>query len=153
MDNTPIVVLAIFGLCLLALALWLILRPKRSCQITLVNDYRRRHRMRPVTAYHRLDGFASAHSCYLAKHETCNHDRFQDRADRIIAVTGTRHVGENCIQYPSPEYDDNIAVQLIEEWMESPEHRANILNPGFTKMGVGVVVKGRYVYATQIFCA
>ena len=38
---------------------------------------------------------------------------------------------------------ENIAVgqttpaQVVEGWMNSPGHRANILNPNFTKLGVG----------------
>ncbi len=154
MDNAVLFILvALVGLFLLALAAWLLFRSKPSCQIALVNAYRRRHRLPPVRAYHKLDGFARSHSRYLAKQCACNHDYFTARSERIMKVTGTNHVGENCIQYPSPEYNDSIAVRLIEEWMESPEHRANILNPAFSKIGIGVVIRGRYIYATQIFCA
>ena len=36
-------------------------------------------------------------------------------------------------------------------WMKSPGHRANLMNPRYTKIGIGIVAKGGYVYATQIF--
>ena len=38
---------------------------------------------------------------------------------------------------------------VVNAWMNSPGHRANILNPSFTRIGVGYVADGRYW--TQMF--
>ena len=38
---------------------------------------------------------------------------------------------------------------VVSAWMSSPGHRANILNPSFTEIGVGYVADGRYW--TQMF--
>jgi uncharacterized YkwD family protein/spore coat assembly protein SafA len=38
---------------------------------------------------------------------------------------------------------------VVNAWMSSPGHRANILNPSFTEIGVGYVADGRYW--TQMF--
>lgn len=38
---------------------------------------------------------------------------------------------------------------VVKAWMSSPGHRANILNPSFTEIGVGYVADGRYW--TQMF--
>ena len=38
---------------------------------------------------------------------------------------------------------------VVNAWMSSPGHRANILNPAFTEIGVGYVADGRYW--TQMF--
>lgn len=48
---------------------------------------------------------------------------------------------------------NNFSAKLIvDSWMNSPGHRANILNPGFGKMGIGIACSssGR-VYASQMF--
>ncbi len=41
------------------------------------------------------------------------------------------------------------AAAVVEGWMNSPGHRANILNASFTEIGVGYVADGRYY--TQMF--
>lgn len=46
-----------------------------------------------------------------------------------------------------------IANQFVDGWINSQEHRDNILNPHFTKTGIalGVSVDGTRIVATQIF--
>jgi len=141
------------SLVIFLLVILVLLKPRRSYQVALINSYRRKYRLRPLRAYFPLDVFARKHTSYLARNRSCNHDRFEIRSAMIMKITRTDYVGENCIMYPSREYNDNIAVRLIEDWMDSPEHRTNILNPKFSKIGVSVVVKGQYVYSTQIFCS
>lgn len=46
-----------------------------------------------------------------------------------------------------------IAKEIMNAWMHSPGHRANILNPAYTHLGVGVAIKGNDVEATQNFAA
>lgn len=41
------------------------------------------------------------------------------------------------------------AAQVVNAWMNSSGHRANIMNAGFTKIGVGYVADGNYF--TQMF--
>lgn len=54
-----------------------------------------------------------------------------------------RSAGENIAKgYATPE-------AVVEGWMNSPGHRANILNSSFTHIGVGYVADGRYW--TQMF--
>ncbi len=67
--------------------------------------------------------------------------------DRAAAAGSTRRtIGENiaCGQR-SP-------ADVVEGWMNSPGHRANILNPGFTHIGIGFAGGGRAgTYWTQLF--
>lgn len=42
--------------------------------------------------------------------------------------------------------------RLFRAWMESAPHRANILEPGFRRVGIGVVAENRIIWATLIFC-
>ena len=56
--------------------------------------------------------------------------------------------------------DQDMARALVEDWMDSPGHRANILDPQARRIGVGVYIKetvkygrwvGETVFATQNF--
>ncbi len=44
-----------------------------------------------------------------------------------------------------------LAEQFMTNWMNSDGHRANILSPNFTSIGVGVYKSGNRYYATQEF--
>jgi len=44
-----------------------------------------------------------------------------------------------------------VAQEIVDDWMSSPGHRANILDPDFTHLGVGISVRQRTVLATQEF--
>jgi uncharacterized protein YkwD len=43
-----------------------------------------------------------------------------------------------------------LAQQTVEEWMNSPEHRENLMNPIFTHMAVAVSTRGESFLATQL---
>jgi uncharacterized protein YkwD len=46
---------------------------------------------------------------------------------------------------------DSLAKRIVNGWMESPGHRKNILEPGFTHMGVGSIIEGETHKVTQNF--
>lgn len=53
--------------------------------------------------------------------------------------------GENiAMGYPTAE-------SVVEGWMDSPGHRANIMNPNFRKIGIGLYKSNRTNYWTQLF--
>jgi len=59
-------------------------------------------------------------------------------------------VGENIFkEFGFPK--NTLAKTVMEGWMNSPEHRANILQKEFTHIGVGVVVLEDTFYFTQVF--
>jgi uncharacterized protein YkwD len=70
----------------------------------------------------------------------------QGPGERLVAagVTGLLAWGEN-IAYGQPTPADVMAT-----WMGSTGHRDNILNPGFTHLGVGVHAPGP-IWWTQLF--
>jgi len=61
-------------------------------------------------------------------------------------------VGENIYMMSgyklSPE---KAAAMIVDGWMNSPGHRANILGTSFTYSGVGVVSDGESIYATALY--
>lgn len=122
-----------------------------SRQLKIVNEYRRKRGLRPLKVYYELDRIARGHSHYMAKHRTCNHAGFSHRAAQARRITGSGYVGENCFRYLARAYNKHVARKLVQGWMKSPGHRANLMNPRYTKIGIGIVSKGGYVYATQIF--
>ena len=70
-----------------------------------------------------------------------------DRMNRN-GITGWRTAGEN-IAYGYPSARD-----VQEGWMNSPGHRENILNAGFTHVGVGLYVDSEgTAYWTQLFAS
>ncbi|WP_017416857.1 CAP domain-containing protein [Clostridium tunisiense] len=65
----------------------------------------------------------------------------------------TNGYGENIFYSQGYPEATTTAKYLVDQWMNSPGHRANILSANWTKMGAGVVFssQGNYVYATQHF--
>jgi uncharacterized protein YkwD len=51
----------------------------------------------------------------------------------------------------SPKNARKLAKMIVDDWMRSPGHRKNLLNPEFTHLGVGVAVRHHTILATQEF--
>ncbi|MEV5433274.1 CAP domain-containing protein [Streptomyces sp. NPDC052701] len=117
--------------------------------VGLTNRERVRAGLRPLAPDPRLAAAAQAHSADMAARGFYSHTcpdggRPWDRA--AAAGAGRRSIGENiaCGQR-SP-------AEVVEGWMNSPGHRANILKPDFTHLGIGFAGGGRAgTYWTQLF--
>lgn len=48
-------------------------------------------------------------------------------------------------------YGQKTPAEVVEGWMNSQGHRENILNPKFTKLGVGVHTQNGVIYWSQLF--
>lgn len=60
--------------------------------------------------------------------------------------------GENIAQF-GIDSQDNLANEVVIAWMNSPEHKQNILLPYYQNEGIGVVVSSNgIVYFTEDFC-
>ncbi|WP_367325433.1 CAP domain-containing protein [Streptomyces sp. HUAS ZL42] len=119
--------------------------------VDLTNRERTRAGLRPLAPDPLLARAAQAHSADMVARSFYSHtspegSRPWDRA--AAAGSARRTIGENiaCGQR-SP-------AEVVDGWMNSPGHRANILNPGFTHIGVGFAGGGRAgTYWTQLFGA
>jgi hypothetical protein len=62
-------------------------------------------------------------------------------------------VGENLFSMARPDVPPTpeIATQMVEQWLKSPDHRRNILDPDYNRTGVGVTRKQKTTVATQVF--
>ncbi len=58
---------------------------------------------------------------------------------------------ENLYELDGPYLPADFARRAVAGWLKSPGHRRNLLDPGFDKMAVAVVAKGRRYLAVQEF--
>ncbi|MFG3343473.1 CAP domain-containing protein [Streptomyces sp. NPDC048018] len=117
--------------------------------IALVNAERAKAGCGALTANATLTRAAQGHSDDMAARDFFDHTNPDgaDPGDRVSAAG-----------YPWSTYGENIAMgqssaeQVMESWMNSPGHRANILNCNFKEIGVGIHNSGG-PYWTQVFGA
>ncbi|WP_411113781.1 CAP domain-containing protein [Streptomyces sp. 029-5] len=117
--------------------------------LSLTNTERTRAGLRPLAGDTRLATAAQAYSADMAARAFYSHTSPEGLApwDRAAAAGAAhRGIGENiaCGQRDPRE--------VVRGWMDSPGHRANILEPGFTHLGVGFAGGGPAgTYWTQLF--
>ncbi|MFB7084439.1 CAP domain-containing protein [Streptomyces sp. NPDC056296] len=117
--------------------------------VELTNRERIRAGLPALAVDARLARAAQAHSADMVARDFYSHTDPDGGKpwDRAAAAGATRRtVGENiaCGQR-SP-------ADVVEGWMNSPGHRANILKPDFTHIGIGLAGGGRAgTYWTQVF--
>ncbi len=107
-----------------------------------LNKTRLEHGLQPVKISARLTASAAQHSNEMGADgyfEHTSHDgtSFWKRIGHWYGSDGYRYwsVGENLL-WSSPQVDPAGALQL---WMNSPEHRANILNARWREIGISAV--------------
>ncbi|TDC48058.1 CAP domain-containing protein, partial [Actinomadura sp. KC345] len=116
---------------------------------SLTNGHRTAHGLRPLGNDPRLTAAAQAYSEDMVARRFYSHTcpSGSEPWDRAAAA-GCTHVG----------IGENIAcgqrspAEVVQGWMDSPGHRANILKPEFTHIGIGFQCGGQAgTYWTQLF--
>ena len=114
--------------------------------IQLVNNIRKQNGLSPLTANWELSRVARYKSQDMADRKYFSHTSpTYGTPFQMIKAFGLsyRTAGENIAYgYASPQ-------KVVDGWMNSSGHRANILNASYTQIGVGYVAKGNYW--TQMF--
>ncbi|SCL58534.1 CAP domain-containing protein [Micromonospora chersina] len=115
--------------------------------VDLVNQERAKAGCKALTVDDKLTLAAQRHSQDQADHKTMSHDGSDgsdvgDRLDRVGYAW--RSYGENVA------WNQQSPAAVMDAWMNSPGHRANILNCSFTEIGVGVA-RSNGPYWTQDF--
>jgi uncharacterized protein YkwD len=108
--------------------------------VALVNDARAAAGCGPVTVHEQLTTAAQLHAEDMAARNYMDHvnPEGMDPQDRAAAQGFTDPVGENiAMGYPD-------AQAVMDGWMNSPGHRANIENCDYATIGVGVDSDGWY---------
>jgi uncharacterized protein YkwD len=107
-----------------------------------INVFRTQHNLVPLRLSASLTTAAREHSQQMAAdgyfaHESADGSAFWKRIQRNYASTARRYwsVGENLL-WASPDIDAQGALQ---DWLNSPEHRKNLLAPNWREIGVSAV--------------
>ncbi len=110
--------------------------------LVLVNAERAKHGLRPLSLIGCADSYANSWAATMARTGTFAHQSLAP----IMTSCSARAAGENIA------YGNVSADQMMTMWMNSPGHRANILNGSFTHIGIGAVKTsdGRW-YGVQDF--
>ena len=98
--------------------------------LTVMNADRAANGLAPLSWSGQLAGIAQEWAGVIAQSGSLTH---QDM-NAIAASTGYAKTGENLLVAPA----GYIALQMEASWMNSPGHRANILDPAFSEAGGGL---------------
>ena len=107
--------------------------------VKLVNIERTKRGIHPLSISNKLFAAAAVRANELAQKFS------HTRPNGSSYLTAVQNVG-----YPSSYVGENIAsgqispIAVMESWMNSPGHRAAILNPNYTEIGVGVNYEDGY---------
>jgi uncharacterized protein YkwD len=132
----------------------------KQTTLCLLNKQRRAHGRRPLKSNKRLARAARKHARDMVDHNYFSHTTptgvsFVDRIMRQDYVNPGQGwtLGEN-IAWGS--YQLATPKSIVRSWMHSLGHRANILNPKFREIGIGIVrgapepgVESAATYATS----
>lgn len=116
----------------------------RAEVLRLVNQERQARGLSPVTSNTTLEDQAAEYACEMI------HDRYFGHVNPLTHSTLSERATE--FKYEYWIIGENLAagqaspVAAMTDWMNSPCHRQNILNPAFTELGIGVRLGGDYGY-------
>jgi uncharacterized protein YkwD len=97
-----------------------------------MNAVRASHGLPRLRIDYRLESVARAHSVDMLRHQYFAHGAFSARVNASGAA--------------GPIFGENLAFGpvssswVVNAWLASPEHRANLLRRGFRRVGIGAVI-------------
>jgi uncharacterized protein YkwD len=109
--------------------------PSERSLLGAVNDVRAAHNLRPLKVDAKLLAVARSYSATMIQQDIFTHGAFAER----LARSGAQ----------GPGFGENLAwgtgrfasaSNIVRMWMNSPGHRANLLRPGWTRVGIGARV-------------
>jgi uncharacterized protein YkwD len=120
------------------------MRYTRRATLCLVNAERRARGLRPLRANARLARASLGHAKDMVvrsyfSHFSLSGENFVVRIRRsgYFRGTGSWTVGENLAWGVGPAATPS---QIVQAWMASPAHKANILNGRFRELGIGIAL-------------
>ncbi len=119
-----------------------------SEMVQLLNQARQQAGLAPLTVDDRLTRAAREHTKLLAQHGALSHQfSGEPSVTQRVAATGIRFN----LDAENVALDSGTAADVHRGLMNSPRHRANIMNPDLNAVGVGVVRQGSIMYVTEDF--
>jgi len=114
--------------------------------VTLVNEARAQHGLRALTVASGTTTVASGWSSHMASTRTLAHNpNLQSQLESHGSPNWTTY-GENVGEGPTSSAD-----QLFTAYMNSPEHKANILGSGYRYIGIATTFSGSVAWNTMDF--
>jgi uncharacterized protein YkwD len=101
--------------------------------VNILNAVRHHYGLGSLGVSHRMDAGASAHSVEMARTRVMTHGHW---ASRLPAYAGTSAVGE-VVGWLSGAHGMHQAHLIVRNWMNSPPHRAVLLNGSYHRLGIG----------------
>jgi uncharacterized protein YkwD len=117
--------------------------------LTLVNEARADAGCDPVTADPALAAVARAHSADMRDRDYFSHTS----PEGLSPFDRAEQAGVDYSRAENIAFGQADAAAVMEAWLESPGHRANILDCDLTKLGVGVAEGTGGPWWTQLFGA
>jgi uncharacterized protein YkwD len=116
-----------------------------------INQERKRRGVGSVESADDLISNAKSYAQRVARAGEINH-RLQGESphERWQAYTDG---AENLVQVRRQRSARQTAADAVEKWMRSTPHRDNLLGENFNHDGVGVWIRGRWVYVCHLFGA
>jgi uncharacterized protein YkwD len=115
----------------------------RSQMLALTNQSRHAHREHSLRLDHGLSHSARRHSRLMARHGSLFHS---SNVTHYLHGKHWRSWGENV----GESYETNLA-SLQRAFMRSPDHRHNVLNRSYQRVGIGVTRRDGRVWVTLVF--
>jgi uncharacterized protein YkwD len=106
--------------------------------LAAMNEVRTAHGLPALRVDGTLRRAAQSHSVDMVRHNYFAHGNLGSRM-RAYHVHGPL-TGENLAWGTGSAARARV---IVDEWMASPPHRANLLRPGFSRVGIGAVI-GRF---------
>ena len=130
--------------------------------IVLINDQRQQFNLTTLSEDPLLTSLAREHSTSMVENGFFGHERYPGERPLSYNMSPGDARGENLAKIPTRQTIPGPYLTLqevcewaVSGWMDSPGHRANILDPRYDKTGLGVVFSEEgavtYLYITQIF--
>jgi uncharacterized protein YkwD len=123
-----------------------------SLVLQYTNDARRQNGLAPLANDSALVALARAHSADMLKKKYFSHkDLSGCNSTCRMNKSGYNwtRMGENIHMMSGYNMSvSDTARKIVNDWMNSPSHKANILNKYFTNGGIGVAQSGSTIYTT-----
>ncbi|MEL6747996.1 MAG: CAP domain-containing protein, partial [Pseudomonadota bacterium] len=120
------------------------------------NRFRARYGLPTVQVNGALGEMATRYARVMAERNQLGHNVGSSLDERAGWVQYRGALGENVAAYGIRSLDDQFYVQtardMVEGWINSPGHRANMLEGRWNEIGVGAALSGdRTIYGVQVF--
>ncbi|WP_454052275.1 CAP domain-containing protein [Clostridium sp. Marseille-Q7071] len=125
--------------------------------LRLCNIEREKQGLAPLAMEEKLRGIARIKSAEMLENNFFDHNSpISGSPSNLMKINGYTNwtaSGENIQMSQGRDKASVTASYIVGQWMNSPGHRANILNKEFKKIGVGIVFRDSDLkaYETQLF--